>query len=80
MLLQMLAQEVAECVVFLIQGEVRGIGHACREVSGQILCCSHSTTNLGFQQSAIWYIPVNTCSVIFFSPSPRRNSSNLRQY
>lgn len=51
MLLQMLAEEIAEGVVFLVHGKVRGIGHACREVPGQILCCSDSPTNLGFQQS-----------------------------
>ena len=61
------ANHVAKSVVLLIQGEDGGVRGPCIDQSGAFLRCDH----------VVGDVRVSAASVHFFSPSPRRKSSNL---
>jgi hypothetical protein len=63
----MLGEKVTESVIFLLQDEVRGVGHAW-ETGEQLTSIRVSP---GF-------LPEKTFSSIFFSPSSRMKSSKLQ--
>lgn len=74
-LLQMLRDQVSEGVILLLQGEVGAVGHAF-DSPVSLLRVGLNRTRLASPTQRL-DLRGNGVSVIFFSPSPSKNSSNL---
>lgn len=73
--LEVLAEQIAQCVILLEQYKVRRVGHAWYTISVSTL----SWQSLGILRacSRPGNLPAKGFSVIFFCPSSTRNSSKL---
>lgn len=65
---EMSAEDVGEGVVLLVECEDGTVG------------CAYLPINLRTLGEGTGFVRVSAASVTFFSPSPRRNNSNLRNF
>jgi hypothetical protein len=72
---EMCAEHVGKGVVFFVECEYRTTWSAC---AGQLSSSDGGRLHAGYEGVCEEYVRVSAASVHFFSPSPSRNSSNLR--